>query len=154
LFGVKFVLAKTAQYVVHMLKLRCHNATLDKFYNLNVWIVLASLYSKVRVIFTMRPVHLYWEKFVFSVTAQYVIHMLKVQGHYASFDKFYNLNVWIMLASLYSKVRAIFTNWPVHLCWEKFVFSVIARYVVHMLKLQCHYHSFFKNSAYLFLRHL
>jgi len=56
----------------------------------------------------MRPVHLYGEKFVFSVTARYVIHMLKLQCHYASFDKFYNLNVWIVLASLYSKVREIF----------------------------------------------
>jgi len=36
--------------------------------------------------------------------------MLKLHGHYASFDKFYNLNVWIVLASLYSKVRGIFKN--------------------------------------------
>jgi len=34
--------------------------------------------------------------------------MLKLQGHYASFDKFYNLNVWIVLALLYLKVRVIF----------------------------------------------
>jgi len=33
--------------------------------------------------------------------------MLKLQGHYASFDKFYYLNVWIVLASLYSKVTAL-----------------------------------------------
>jgi len=103
LVGVKFVLARTAWYIIHMLKLRCHYASLDKFYNLNMWIVLASLYSKVRAIFAMWPVHLYWEKFVFSVTARYIVHMLKLQGHYASFDKFYNLNVWIVLASLYSK---------------------------------------------------
>jgi len=83
-----------------MLKLWCHYASLDKFYNLNVWIVPALLYSKVRAIFAMWPVHLYWEKFVFSVTARYVVYMLKLQGHYASFDKFYNLNVWIVLASL------------------------------------------------------
>ena len=56
------------------------------FYNLNVWIVRASLYSKVRAIF---GVHLYGEKFVFSVTARYVVHMLKLQGHYASFDEFH-----------------------------------------------------------------
>ena len=73
-----------------------------------MWIVLASLYSKVRAIFAMRPVHLYGEKFVFSATARYVVYMLKLQGHYASFDKFYNLNVWIVLASLYSKVRVTF----------------------------------------------
>jgi len=93
LFGAKFVLARTAWYVVHMLKLQCHYASLDKFYNLNVWIVPASLYSKVRAIFAMRPVHLHGEKFVFSVTVRYVVHMLILQGHYASFDKFYNLNV-------------------------------------------------------------
>jgi len=98
LFDAKFVLARTARYVVHMLKLRCHYA---KFYNLNVWIVPASLYSKVRVIFAIQPVHLYWEKFVISVTARYIVYMLKLQGHYASFDMFYNLNVWIVLASFY-----------------------------------------------------
>ena len=90
-----------------MLKLQCHYASFDKFYNLNVWIVLASLYSTVRVIFAMQPVHLYGEKFVFSITAQYVVHMLKLQCHYASFEKFYSLNVWIVPA-LYSKVRVIF----------------------------------------------
>jgi len=127
-----------------MLKLRCHYASLDKFYNLNIWIVQASLYSKIRAIFAMRPVYLYGEKFVFSVTARYIVHMLKLQGHYASFDKLYNLNVWIVPASLYSKVRAIFAIWPVHLYGEKFVFSVTAQYVVHMLKLQCHYVSFDK----------
>jgi len=72
-----------------------------------MWIVPASLYSKVRAIFAMRSVHLYGEKFVFSVTAWYIAHMLKLQCHYASFDKFYNLNMWIVLASLYLKVRAI-----------------------------------------------
>jgi len=94
-----------------MLKLQGHYAYVyfDEFYNLNVWIVLASLYSKVRAIFAIQPVHLYGEKFVFSVTARYIIHMLKLQYHYVSFDKFYNLNVWIVLASLYSKVRVIFT---------------------------------------------
>jgi len=128
LFGAKFVLARTARYVIHMLKLRCHYASLDKFYILNVWIVPASLYSKVRAIFAMRPVHLYWEKFVFSAaTARYVVYMLKLQGHYASFDKFYNLNVWIVLASFYYKVRAILAVRPVHLYWEKLVFSVTAR---------------------------
>jgi len=30
------------------------------------------------------------------------------QCHYASFDKFYNLNMWIALALLYPKVKAIF----------------------------------------------
>jgi len=108
LFGAKFVLARTAWYVIHILKLRCHYASLDKFYNLNVWIDQASLYSKVRVIFAIQPVHLYWEKFVFGVTAWYVVHLLKLQGHYASFDKFYNLNMWIVPAPLYLKVRAIF----------------------------------------------
>jgi len=42
-----------------------------------------------------------------SVTAQYIVHMLKLQCRYASFDKFYNLNVWVIPASLNSKVRAI-----------------------------------------------
>jgi len=42
-----------------------------------VWIVPASLYSKVRVIFAIRPVHLYGEEFVFSVIARYIVHMLK-----------------------------------------------------------------------------
>jgi len=107
-----------------MLKLRCHYASLDKFYNLNMWLVPASLYSKVRAIFAMRPVHLYWEKFVFSVATWYVAHMLKLQGHYVSFGKFYNLNMWIVPASLYLKVRVIFA----------FVFSVTAQYVVHILK--------------------
>ena len=46
-------------------------------------------------IFVMRPVHLYGEKFIFSVTTRYVIQMLKLQGHYASLGKFYNLNMWI-----------------------------------------------------------
>jgi len=91
-----------------MLKLQCHYASLDKFYNLNVWIIPALLYSKVRAIFDIQPVHLYGEKFVFGVTARYIIHILKLQGHCASFDKFYNLNVWIVPASLYLKVGAIF----------------------------------------------
>jgi len=108
LFGAKFFLARTALYIVHILKLQCHYASLDKFYNLNVWIVLASLYSKVRAIFAIWPVHLYGEKFGFSVTARYVVHMLKLQCHYASFDKFYNLNAWIVQASIYLKVKAIF----------------------------------------------
>jgi len=47
LFGAKCILARTAWYVVHMLKLQYHYASLDKFYNLNVWIVPASLYLKV-----------------------------------------------------------------------------------------------------------
>jgi len=34
-----------------------------------VWIVPAPLYSKVRVIFAIRPVKLYGEKVVFSITA-------------------------------------------------------------------------------------
>ena len=130
MFGAKFVLARTAQYVVYMLKLQFHYAFLDKLYNLNV---------QVRAIFAIQPIHLYEGKFVFSVTARYVVHMFKLQCHYASFDKFYNLNMWIVPASLYSKVRVIFAIRPVHLYGEKIVFSVTARYVVHMLKLQCHY---------------
>jgi len=93
----------TVRYVVHMLKLQCHYASFDKFHNLNMWIVLALLYSKVRAIFAMRHVHLFgekWgEKFVFSVTAQYVIHKLKLQYHYVSLGEFYKLNVWIVPAS-------------------------------------------------------
>jgi len=89
----EMILAKIAQYVIHMSKLQCHFASLDKFCNLNVWIVLVSLYSKLRVIFTLRPVHLHGKKFVFSVTAWYVVHMLKLQCHYASIDKSYNLNM-------------------------------------------------------------
>jgi len=85
-----FALARTARNVVHMLKLRCQYTSLD---NLNMWTDPASLYSKVRAIFARQPVHLYGEKFFFSITAGYVIHMLKLQEHYASFDKFYNLNV-------------------------------------------------------------
>jgi len=50
------------------------------------------------------PVHLYGEKFVFSVTARYIVHMSKLRCQYASFDKFYNLNVSVVLASLYSKL--------------------------------------------------
>jgi len=127
-----------------MLKLRCHYASLGKFYKLNMWIVPASLYSKVGVIFAMRPAHLYCEKFVFSVAVRYVAHILKLQGHYVSFGKFYNLNVWIVPVLLYLKVRAIFVLRPVHLYREKFVFSVTAWYVVHVLKLQGHYASFGK----------
>jgi len=59
----------------------------------------------------------------FSVTARYIVHMLKLQSHYASFEKFYNLNVWIVPASLYSKVRVIFAIWPGHFYGEK-LFSV------------------------------
>ena len=105
LYGEKFIFSVTARYVVHMLKLQGRYASFDKFYNLNVQIVPSSLYSKVKAIFAIWPVHLYGEKFVFSVTAWYVVHMLKLQGHYASLDKFYNLNVWIVPASLYLKVR-------------------------------------------------
>ena len=86
MFGAKFVPARTARHVVHMLKLWCRYASRGKFYNLNVWIVPASLYLKVRAIFAIRPVHLYGEKFAFSVTARYVVHMLKLQCHYASFN--------------------------------------------------------------------
>ena len=42
-----------------MLKLQCHYASFDK---LNVWIVSALLYLKVKEIFAMQPVHLYGEK--------------------------------------------------------------------------------------------
>ena len=63
----------------------------------------------------MLPVHLYGEKFVFGATTRYVVYMLKLQSHYASFDKIYNLNVWTVPASLYSKVRVIFAIRPVHL---------------------------------------
>jgi len=73
------------------------------------WIVLASLYLKVKAIFAIQFVHLYGEKFVFSVVAGYVIHVLKLQCYYASFGKFYKLNVWIDLALLYSKLTVIFT---------------------------------------------
>ena len=73
-----------------------------------MWIVPALLYSKVRAIFAMWLVHLYGEKFFFAITARYIINVLKLQCHYASFDKFYKLNVWIVLASLYLIVRAIF----------------------------------------------
>ena len=40
-------------YVVHMLKLRCLYASLGKFYKLNAWILPASLYLKVRAIFSV-----------------------------------------------------------------------------------------------------
>ena len=111
-----------------MLKLWCHYASFGKFYKLNVWIVLALLHLKVKAIFAMQPVHLFREKFVFSVTAWYIIHMLKLQYN---FGKFYKLNMWIVPPLLYSKVRAIFAMRPVHLYREKFVFSVTARYIVH-----------------------
>ena len=75
---------RTAQYIVHMLKLWCHCSSLGKFYKLNVWIVPASLYLKVRVIFAMWPVYLYGEKFVFSITAWYIFYVLKLWCHYAS----------------------------------------------------------------------
>ena len=95
-----------SQYVVHMLKLQCHYVSLDKFYNLNV-IVPAALYSKVRAIFAIRPVHLYGE---ICFQCHCLVHCshVKLQSHNASFDKFYNSNVWSVLASLYSKVRVIF----------------------------------------------
>ena len=83
-------------------------SSLNVFYKLNVWIVLALLYSKVRVIFAMRPVHLYGEKLVFSITARHVVNMLKLQCHYASLGKFYKLSMLIVPASLYSKVKVIF----------------------------------------------
>ena len=43
---------------------------------LNMWIVPALLYSKVRAIFAMGSEHFYGEKFLFSITAQYVVHMV------------------------------------------------------------------------------
>jgi len=46
--------ARAAQYVIHLLKLQCHYASLGKFYKLNVWIVPALLYLKVMAIFAMR----------------------------------------------------------------------------------------------------
>ena len=81
----------------------CHYAFLGKFYNLDVW---TSLYSKVRAILAIRPVHLYGEKFVFSVTAQYVVHTYVKTAVPLCF--LCNLNMWIVLALLYSKVRMIF----------------------------------------------
>jgi len=39
---------------------------------------------KVRVIFAMWPVYLYGEKFIFSITAWYIFHVLKLWCHYAS----------------------------------------------------------------------
>ena len=105
----------TAQYVIHLLKLWCHHAFLGNLYKLYVWVAPASLYLKVRVIFAMRPVQLYGRKFVFSTTAQYIINMLKLQCHYASLGKLYKLNMWTVLASLYSKVTAILAL-PCMLC--------------------------------------
>jgi len=91
----------------------------------------------------MQPIHLYGKKFVFSVTAQHIFHMLKLQCIYASLGRFYNLSVWIVPALLYLKVRRIYryAMQPVHLYGEKFVFSITARHVIHMLKLQFHYAS-------------
>ena len=124
MFGARFVLSRTARYVVHMLKLRCHYASLDKFYNLNMWIVSALLYLKVRAIFAMQPVHVYGEKFVFNINAWYVVHMLKLQCHYTSFGKFYNLNLWIFLASLY--LKEIFAIWLVELyAWGEICFHAV-----------------------------
>jgi len=51
------------------------------------WIVLGTLYSKARGILAMGAVHLYGEKFVFSITAWYIAHMLNKWGHYASHSK-------------------------------------------------------------------
>jgi len=85
-------------------------------------------------------VDLHGEKFVFSVTARYVVHTLKLQCHYASFSKFYHLNMWIAPALLYSKIKVIFAIQPVHLYGKKFVFSVTAWYIIHIkLKVLCHY---------------
>jgi len=124
LFGTKFVLDRTARYVVHMLKLWCHYVSLDKFYNLNVWIVPASLYSKVRLVSCPDHTHyvgystewvwsghetkvrsactFVWEEICFQCNCSVCRSYVKIA---ASFDKFYNLNVWIVPASLYSKVR-------------------------------------------------
>ena len=71
----------------------------------------------------------HWEKFFFSVTAWYVVHMLKLQYHYVSLGKFYKLNMWIVLALLYSKVKAIFAMRPVQ---EKLV---TVWYIIHKLKI-------------------
>ena len=62
----KFVLARTARYIVHMLKLWCHYTSLVKFYNLKVWIVLASLYLKVRVIFCYAACKFVWAEICFQ----------------------------------------------------------------------------------------
>jgi len=59
-------------------------------------------------IFAVQPVHLYGEKFIFSITAWYIVHMFKLWCYYAYLGKFYNLNMWIASASHYSKVRAMF----------------------------------------------
>ena len=103
---MKLVFTVIAQYIVHVLKLWYHYASLGKLYKLNVWIVLKLLYLKVRVIFAMQPVHLYGKKIFFIITVQYVVHILKLQCHYTSLGKFYKLNVWIVPASLYLKVMA------------------------------------------------
>jgi len=58
-----------------MLKLQGLYASLGKFYSLNVWIVLALLYSKVRAIFAIRPVNLYGKNLFLVLTAWYVVHM-------------------------------------------------------------------------------
>ena len=42
-----------ARYVINMLKLQCHYASLGKFYKLNVWIVPALLYSKLTMILAL-----------------------------------------------------------------------------------------------------
>jgi len=121
LYGEKCFFSVTARYVIYMLKLQGHYASFDKFYNLSVWIVLASLYSKVRAIFAIRPVHLYWEKCFFSVAARYIVYMLKLQGHYASFDKFYNLNVWHRFIE---KLWQFFL-FSLYICMGRNLFSVL-----------------------------
>jgi len=44
-----------------------------------VWIVPPSLYSKVRVIFAVHPVHSVWGEFVFAITAPYIAYSIKAQ---------------------------------------------------------------------------
>jgi len=70
LFGTKFVFTITARYIVHMLNYGPILLPLISYTNEKCGIVTALLYLKVTLTFAMQLVHLYGEKFVFSLTAQ------------------------------------------------------------------------------------
>ena len=68
------------------------------------------------------------------MTAQYIIHVLKVWCHYVFLG---NLCKWIVPLSLYSRVGQFLLFSYTFLLGES-VFIVTARYIIHLLKVQCH----------------
>jgi len=64
-------------------------------------------------IFAVRPIHFIWGEFVFTPTASYIVHWLKVHCHSISLSELYNLNKRNIPLSLCLKIRAMHVHFAI-----------------------------------------